>query len=86
MTSMFVYWSSPLGDLERDDVEDALNEALGPDGEVVGGGSGRSGSNLDLEISANPQRALAAVKAALVELGMPADTYVVMDGRRHRLV
>ena len=84
-TPVLVYWSYVLHGLDRDEVEDALDRALGSDGQVVGAESGSSGSNLDLEISGDPERALTRVTAVLKELGMPADTYLVMHGRRHHL-
>lgn len=37
-------------DFDRDDVEDALAEALGSDGEVTGAGTGETGWHLDVEI------------------------------------
>ncbi len=41
----------PLPDqLDRDDVEDLLAEALGTDGEVTGAGTGETGWHLDVEI------------------------------------
>lgn len=36
--------------VDRDDIEDALNEAFIDTGEVTGAGSGRKGMNLDLEV------------------------------------
>jgi len=36
--------------VDRDDVEDALNEALEGIGEVTGAGTAASGSNLDVEV------------------------------------
>lgn len=44
-----IHLPGPL-DVDRDEIEDALEEALGADGEVVGAGAGERGSNLDVEV------------------------------------
>jgi hypothetical protein len=61
----------PLPDqLDRDDVEDLLAEALGTDGEVTGAGTGETGWHLDVEILAGApasRQILRRLAIALVE-------------------
>jgi hypothetical protein len=61
----------PLPDqLDRDDVEDLLAEALGTDGEVTGAGTGETGWHLDVEILADApdfRQVLRRLAIALVE-------------------
>jgi hypothetical protein len=57
-------------DVDRDDVEDALAEALGSDGEVTGAGTGETGWHLDVEIVvdvADSRQVLRRLALALVE-------------------
>ncbi|MGW0575452.1 hypothetical protein ACWD25_05655 [Streptomyces sp. NPDC002920] len=58
--------------VDRDDVEDALNEALAGMGEVVGAGTGESGSNLDVEVEDDMAKedVLRRIFAVLSELGV----------------
>ena len=58
--------------VDRDDVEDAVNEALSGVGEVTGAGVGQYGSHLDVEVdeSAPREQVLAGVMSALVDLGL----------------
>jgi len=58
--------------LDRDDVEDALAEAFGPDGEITGAGVGMGRCHLDLELEPGLDRdeVLAQVRAVLAELGL----------------
>ncbi|GAA2729840.1 hypothetical protein [Actinocorallia aurantiaca] len=43
-------WIDGPIEVDRDDIEDALNEALAGAGEVSGAGSGTGGSNLDVDV------------------------------------
>jgi hypothetical protein len=68
--------------IDRDEVEEALDAALGPDGEITGAGSGMGRCHLDLEIepglSAGPT--LDRLRAVLTELGVEAyATFNVSD-------
>jgi len=83
--TLFVYWSSRLTGLARDDVEEAVEEALGDAGMVTGAGSGRTGSNIDADVYGDHEEALAKVRLALSPLSMPEDTVIVMGGKRHPL-
>lgn len=44
--------------VDRDDIEDALNEAFVDTGEVTGAGSGNRGMNLDLEVDESEPKAV----------------------------
>lgn len=58
--------------IDRDEVEEALEAAFGPDGEITGAGSGMGHCHLDLEIEENldPDEALDRLRAVLAELGV----------------
>jgi hypothetical protein len=60
--------------IDRDEVEEALEVAFGPDGEITGAGSGMGRCHLDLEIKASlgPGPALDRLHAVLAELGVEA--------------
>ncbi|MFF3517564.1 hypothetical protein [Streptomyces sp. NPDC002573] len=61
--------------IDRDEAEDALEAALGPDGGVTGAGSGMGRCHLDVEIEAaalDPVLALDRLRAVLAELGVEA--------------
>ncbi|MFD4598976.1 hypothetical protein ACFWPQ_13185 [Streptomyces sp. NPDC058464] len=50
-----IWFDGPIP-VDRDDVEDALNEALDGMGEVTGAGTGESGSNLDVEVEESAEK------------------------------
>ncbi|MGJ5897182.1 hypothetical protein DF268_29845 [Streptomyces sp. V2] len=58
--------------IDRDEVEEALDAAFGPDGEVTGAGSGTGRCHLDLEVEENLDRGLAMerVRSVLAGLGV----------------
>lgn len=58
--------------VDRDDIEDALNEAFADSGEVTGAGSGRRGMNLDLEVDGSEPRSvvLERVFGVIADLGV----------------
>ncbi|WP_446218847.1 hypothetical protein [Micromonospora sp. IBHARD004] len=64
----------PLPDLlDRDDVEDVLEETLGSDGAVTGAGTGGGRWHLDVEIETPPSAAMRSVRrmaAALTDMGL----------------
>lgn len=60
-----IWLDGPIS-VDRDDVEDALNEALEGIGEVTGAGSGEAGSNLDVEVDESFPRELVLGKIFLV--------------------
>lgn len=79
---IFIYFFSKLENIDRDDVEDAINNILGEKGEVTGAGSGASGSNLDVQVYGNPLDFMDAIKNVLRELEVPADTIVAIGEER----
>lgn len=58
--------------VDRDDIEDALNEALSGIGEVTGAGVSIVGSNLDVEVDPNADRhgTLAIIFEVLRQIGL----------------
>ncbi|MCT9005580.1 hypothetical protein [Streptomyces rhizosphaerihabitans] len=58
--------------IDRDEVEEALEAAFGPDGEITGAGSGMGRCHLDLEIEAGvaPGAATERLRAVLTDLGI----------------
>lgn len=60
--------------VDRDEVEEALDAAFGPDGEITGAGTGMGRCHLDLEIGASlaPGPALDRLHAVLAGLGVEA--------------
>jgi hypothetical protein len=83
--SIFINFFSRL-DMGRDVIEDALDEALGDKGEVIGGGSGVSGSNIDIEIlEGEPHDFLEIIRTVLRELEAPNDTVIVIGDERFSL-
>ena len=84
---VFVYFRSPLPQA-RDVFEDALEEQLAGIGEVTGGGSGRTGSNIDVRISSPSigiPEVVSRVGAILKKVGAPPDTVIDLEGRRYPL-
>jgi hypothetical protein len=66
--------------LERDEVEDTLQEALGAAGlgEVTGAGAGLGVSNLDVEVT-ELDAGLALVRRVLRELEVPPSTTIYLN-------
>ncbi|MEU2289232.1 hypothetical protein ABZ614_46510 [Streptomyces sp. NPDC013178] len=58
--------------IDRDEVEEALDAAFGPDGEVTGAGSGMGRCHFDLEVEESLDRGLAMerVRSVLAGLGV----------------
>lgn len=82
---IFVYFGVGL-DVPRDEIEEAIDEVLASRGEVTGGGSGNSGTNIDIEIFDNNDiAAVQDVKNALRNLDLPSDTTIVIDSVRSNL-
>ena len=83
----FIYMNErlPCG---MDELEDALESALGDRGEVTGSGTGRTGSNIDVFLRDNAvseEQALLLIRRALANYGLPGTTRVVIDGTEHPL-
>jgi hypothetical protein len=77
-----IYFHSPL-QIDRDEIEEALEDYLGERGEVVGGGSGIRGSNIDLEIEGNAAPHLEPIKQILRKLKVPRDTTIVIKKKSY---
>jgi hypothetical protein len=77
MWTVDIYSHQPLGKA-RGDLEDDLEEALGPRVTVAGGGAGEQGWNIDLEIADDspPEAVVSEIVAFLRGWGVPGDTLV----------
>jgi hypothetical protein len=85
---MFVDLYFPPGlDFDRDEIQQAIEAALGADVEVVGAGVGREGSNLDLALSEEVDRtvALQAIERTLTRLGIPDATLIQISDADERI-
>jgi len=66
----------------RDELGDALECLLGGRGEVTGGGVGRGGWNLDLQLEFEPSAAwIDELRAFLRAFDVSADTMIVLGGK-----
>ena len=71
-----------------DELEDALDSALGDQGEVTGTGTGQAGSNIDIFIEEgglSKEQALLLIRQALADYGLSSATKIVIDGSEHPL-
>ena len=75
----------PNLDVDKDVIEDALDEAIGELGEVSGGGIGEKGMTIDLDVEddADPAELVDLIRGTLKELGAPFSK-IVIDGRTYR--
>ena len=75
-----IYFNSRLS-TPRDEIEDLLEDALGDQGEVTGGGRGLGGSNIDLEITSemSVRDVLELIRAVLGRLKTPSDTEIAIE-------
>ncbi|MBR1854189.1 MAG: hypothetical protein IJ794_13780 [Lachnospiraceae bacterium] len=81
---IFIYFQmKPDTNIDRNELEDAIDEFLDGKGEVTGGGAGIDGANIDVELFDE------GIKGRLIErlreLPFAEDTYYVVDGVRTRL-
>ena len=69
--------------IARDELEDELENAIQGLGEVVGGGSGVKGVNVDLEISDEiaETEIVERIKKVIQDLGIRNDAHLRIDGR-----
>lgn len=83
---IFIYFSADPN-IERDFVEERLEEILEGKGEVTGGGAGIDGANIDIELEkgSGNEETIEAIETELIRLKMPDDTYLVIDGEKHKL-
>ena len=77
-----IYFFSKLS-TGRSAIEDDLDEILGDKGEVIEGGSGISGSNIDIEIyEGSAYDFIESIKTLLQDLEVPKDTAIVIDEKQ----
>ena len=78
---VFIYFPPNLG-VDKDEIEDALDEAIGDIGEVSGGGIGQKGMNIDLDVEddADPEELADLVRATLARLNV-ACTRIDINGK-----
>jgi hypothetical protein len=67
--------------IDRDEVEDALEAAFGPDGEVTGAGAGMGRCHLDLEIGASLASGPALDRLHAVLTGLGVEAYATVNVR-----
>jgi|GEM_PF-5615962 len=80
-----IYFYSKLS-VGRSAIEDDLEEILADKGKVTGGGSGLSGSNIDIDIyEGNAADFLEPIRAVLKELDVPDDTIIVIGQDRFQV-
>lgn len=81
---IFIYFKlNPDTNIDRDELEDEIDEFLDGKGEVTGGGAGIDGANIDVELfdESIKERLLERLR----ELPFSEDTYYVIDGVSTRL-
>jgi hypothetical protein len=78
---VFIYFPAGI-DVEKDVIEDALDDAIGDLGEVTGGGIGESGMNIDLDVEDEvaPEEIVGLIRDALAAL-QAAYTKIVVNGK-----
>lgn len=81
---LFIYFPPGMS-VPRDEIEDALQECWGERGEVTGGGAGVEGSNLDLLLFDEGESLIDEIRFALIEMEVPAETIMVIDGEENSL-
>lgn len=74
---VYIFIPPPLP-VPRDEIEQAIEEALDDDGEVTGGGSGESGANIDVELfdDEHARGQLETIRDVLRRFGVPRGSYV----------
>lgn len=84
---IFIYFPA-IDPADRYDIEDYIDEVIEGEGEVTGGGTGFGdiGSNIDIEIyNENNKVTISKIKKVLLDLNMPRETYLVVDGTKESL-
>ena len=82
---VFIYFPPNIA-LEKDVIEDTLDDVIGELGEVTGGGIGDKGMNIDLDVEDDvaPEKILELIRTALAELQAPY-TKIVVAGKTFTL-
>jgi hypothetical protein len=85
---IFIYFNErlPVG---LDELEDALDAALGDEGEVTGTGAGECGSNLDLFVKNEAMtdgEVVGLVRKALTVFAIPKASKIVIDDKEFSIV
>jgi hypothetical protein len=65
--------------IDRDEVEEALDAAFGPAGEITGAGSGMGRCHLDLEIEGSLDRGVALERVRSVLAGLGVQEYTTLN-------
>lgn len=77
-----IYFYSKLS-MGRSAIEDDLDEILEDKGEVTGGGSGISGSHIDIDIyQGSAADFIEPIRSVLKELDVPDDTVIVINNEQ----
>jgi hypothetical protein len=78
---VFVYFPPDL-EIEREDIEEAIEAAFGEVAQVTGGGSGQKGSNVDLLVDDKVpvEKVLDLVRSSLTSVGV-RKAKIVINGR-----
>jgi ABC-type molybdate transport system permease subunit len=81
MTTFVDLYFPPNMPVGRDEIQAAIEEELGSVVEVVGAGTGETGSNLDLEVvePVDMPPLLAALAVTFARLGLPGETLVAVS-------
>ena len=80
-----IYFYSKLS-VGRSAIEEDLEEILADKGEVTGGGSGLSGSNIDIDIyEGSAADFLEPIRTLLQEFDVPDDTEIVIGEERFQV-
>ena len=83
---IFIYFNSDLRDT-RDVLEDDLEEFLGRSDAVTGGGLGKAGWNIDIEIfePLSSETLIEQLMTFLRGWQVPDDTWIVVEGIRYQV-
>ena len=81
---MYIFIHFPKNSkVSRDLIEEEIDLFLDDKGEVVGGGTGENGSNIDVEIfEGEPHDYLEDLSRILKRTGAPGSTYFKIDGQK----
>jgi hypothetical protein len=83
--NIFIYSFSKLT-TPRDVVEEMLEQVLGEEGEVTGGGGGTTGSNIDIEVYHKDAREfLGPIRKVLKDAQLPPDSIIVIEGEQFKV-